>query len=57
MKQADEIVRIIKEEVAKVIEEGGEEAEMKKTIEKRLPRSMNDLIGRTPLVLPVFMSI
>ncbi len=55
MRQADEVVFAIKDETAKVLAENGEESEMKRRIEKRLAKRMNEVIGRTPLILPVFL--
>lgn len=57
MKQADEIIKTIKEETAAIVAEGGEEVELKKQIERRLTKRMDALMGRTPLILPVFMSV
>lgn len=59
MRQADEIITAIKEETAKVVVEmqGDDEGEIKRKIEKRLTKRMGEIIGRTPLVLPVFMSV
>ncbi len=57
MKTADEVVRIIKEETADTIAEGvADEAELRRRIEKRVTKRMDILLGRTPLVLPVFMT-
>ena len=57
MKQSDEIVNTIKEEVKHVIEEGSEdEVELRRRIEKRLTRKMDAILGRTPLILPVFIA-
>lgn len=56
MKQSDEVVKIIKEEVAGVIKDhAGDEADLRRRIEKRLTQRMDALLGRTPLILPVFM--
>lgn len=57
MRQADEIIAVIKEETAKILsEEGMDEGELRRKIEKRLTKRMDDVIGRTPLILPVFMT-
>lgn len=57
MKTADEIIRIIKEETIDAISEGAaDEAELRRKIEKRVVKRVDVLLGRTPLVLPVFMS-
>ncbi len=57
MKTADEVIRIIKEETADEISLGApDEAELRKRIEKRVTKKMDILLGRTPLVLPVFMT-
>lgn len=59
MRQADKIIDAIKQETAKVISENidVEEAELKRAIEKKVAKRMGEMIGRTPLVLPVFMSV
>jgi ribonuclease J len=58
MKRADEMVQAIKDETAEVVNENREmpETELKKLIEKKLTKRLDKLIGRTPLVLPVFYS-
>lgn len=58
MRQADEIVQAIKEETAKVLSENAEldEGELKHLIEKKISKRMGEMIGRTPLVIPVFRS-
>jgi mRNA degradation ribonuclease J1/J2 len=55
MRQADEVVTAIKEETQSAIQLGGDEQTIKRSIEKQVSRRMTDIIGRTPLVLPVFM--
>jgi ribonuclease J len=57
MRQADEVIQAIKEETALVLKEGGDEQEIKRKIEKRVVKRMEEVIGRKPLVLPVFMSL
>lgn len=59
MKGADEMVEAIKEETADVLrtEHDLEEGELKRRIEKRLIKRLDRMIGRTPLVLPVFFSV
>lgn len=57
MKQSEEVMQIIKDETKRIVDEGGEESEMKRKIEKKLTKRMDDVIGRTPLILPVFFSI
>lgn len=59
MKHADEIVKKIKETTADIIKnsENAEEAELKKLIERKLSKEMQTIIGRTPLILPVFFSV
>lgn len=57
MKHADEIVQAIKDETISIVNEGGEEQEMRRKIERRLTRKLDALIGRTPLILPVFLPI
>lgn len=57
MRQADEVIQAIKEETALVLSEGGDEQEIKRKIEKRVVKRMEEVIGRKPLVLPVFMSL
>lgn len=57
MKTADEIVRIIKEEtVDAIIEDSSDESDLRRRIEKRVSKRMDMLLGRTPLVLPVFIA-
>lgn len=55
MRQADEVVTAIKEETQSAIEQGGDEQAIRRNIEKQVSRRMTEVIGRTPLVLPVFM--
>ncbi|OGJ21578.1 MAG: hypothetical protein A2804_02220 [Candidatus Pacebacteria bacterium RIFCSPHIGHO2_01_FULL_46_10] len=60
MKKADEMVRAIKEETTEILTKEGkrlDEIELKRTIEKRLTKRMDALIGRTPLILPVFYEV
>lgn len=57
MGHSDEIVRTIKDEVARILTEGGDEVELKRKIERKLSKKMDEVIGRRPLVLPVFMNI
>ncbi len=57
MRQADEIVASIREETSAILQEGtSDEQELKRKIEKRVVKRMSDIIGRTPLVLPVFLT-
>jgi ribonuclease J len=57
MKTADEVIRIIKEETMDEISQGSaDEADLRRRIEKRVTKKMDMLLGRTPLVLPVFMT-
>ncbi|MBI5151633.1 MAG: ribonuclease J [Candidatus Pacebacteria bacterium] len=59
MKQADEMVSAIKETTSNVLREFGnlQENDLKKKIEKQLTKRLGELIGRTPLILPVFMEV
>ncbi|HSW90115.1 MAG TPA: ribonuclease J [Patescibacteria group bacterium] len=55
MRTAKEIISAIKEETKAVVEQGGDEGEMRRSIEKKLTKRLDEMIGRTPLILPVFM--
>lgn len=59
MKHADEIVTKIKDITSDILKNAGqsEEADLKKQIEKKLSKEMQNIIGRTPLILPVFFSV
>lgn len=59
MKHAEEIVQKIKNITAEVLKTStkADEPELKKLIEKRLSREMQNVIGRTPLIIPVFFSV
>lgn len=57
MKKSDDVIRIIKEEATDVLNQGGDEGELKRSIEKRLTKRMDAILGRTPLILPVFMKV
>lgn len=57
MKHADEMVTEIKKTTAEVIGSNRNlpEADLKRKIEKQLSKKLQDIIGRTPLIVPVFM--
>ncbi|PWU24245.1 ribonuclease J [Candidatus Cerribacteria bacterium 'Amazon FNV 2010 28 9'] len=57
MKQSDEILKVIKDETAQVLATRPEEGELRRLIEKKLSKRMYEETGRTPLILPVVMSI
>lgn len=60
MKKAEGLVEAIKEETANVLRQETAEtndAELKRKIEKRLTKLFEKMIGRTPLVIPVFFSV
>jgi ribonuclease J len=59
MKHADEMVKEIKATTMNVLQQGRDvdEVELKKQIEKQLTKRLNELIGRTPLILPVFVEV
>lgn len=57
MRQAEEIVAAIKEEATAALVSGGEDSELRRRIEKKVGKRMDEIIGRTPLVLPVFMQV
>jgi ribonuclease J len=59
MKQSDEMIAEITNTTAKIVRESGDmnEQELKKKIEKQLTRRLEEVIGRKPLILPVFMEV
>jgi ribonuclease J len=59
MKQSDEMIGEITNTTAKIVRESGDmnEQELKKKIEKQLTRRLEEVIGRKPLILPVFMEV
>lgn len=60
MKEADEVVKYIKEETAKIIsdqERGQEDELLTKFIEKRLARKLYKVIRREPMIVPVILDL
>lgn len=61
MRDSEDFVEEIKVTVAQImddmIREGEKESEMKRKIEKRLSRRLDKLIGRTPLIMTVFVEL
>jgi ribonuclease J len=59
MRDAEEFVVQIKQAVSEImkelISEGEKESEMRRRIERRLTRRLDKMIGRTPLILTVFI--
>jgi len=57
MKHADKIVVEIKKITAEVVDSNRNlnEADLKRKIEKQLTKKLQEVIGRTPLILPVFV--
>ncbi|HKY73892.1 MAG TPA: ribonuclease J [Patescibacteria group bacterium] len=59
MKHADEMMEEIKKRTREVVQENSKlpESELKKKIDKQLTKRLEEIIGRTPLILPVFISL
>ncbi len=59
MKKSDEMIDAIKEETAGVLNLNREmpDNDLKRLIEKKITKRLDKMIGRTPLVLPVFYSV
>lgn len=61
MRDAEEFVQQIKQSVAEIMQEllkeSEKEAEMKRRIERRLSRRLDKMIGRTPLIMTVFVEL
>lgn len=53
----EEIKRMTAEIIVELQKDGLSEDEMTRKIERRLTRRMDKMIGRTPLILPVFMDL
>lgn len=60
MKEADEVIRFIKESTAQIVSELGpkaKEEEIRRAIEKRLGRKLYKIIKREPLIVPVIVEM
>jgi ribonuclease J len=61
MKNAEQFVQEIRlrtaEILSELIEQGEKEAEIRRAMEKRLSRRLDKMIGRTPLIITVFMEL
>jgi len=61
MKHADEFVENIKKQTAEIMEElkksNEKEGDLLRRLERRLARRIDKMIGRAPLILPVFMDV
>ena len=58
MKEADEVVRFIKEKTAEILDDlepSLKDEELKKRIERRLSRRLYKVIRREPMIVPVFL--
>ncbi len=57
VRDSEEIIAAIQDEVASVLsrDQKADEGELRKAIEKKVIKKMDEVIGRTPLVLPVFL--
>ena len=58
MKEADEVVRFIKEKTAEILEDvepNLKDDEIKKKLERRLSRRLYKVIRREPMIVPVFL--
>lgn len=59
MREADDVVKFIKDQVAEVIAANDKVAdeELRRKLEKRLAKKLYQIIRREPLILPVFMDV
>lgn len=61
MRESQEFIEQIKQVVAEIVvdlqKEGVHHEEMNRRIERRLTRRLDKIIGRTPLILPVFLDL
>lgn len=61
MRDGDEFIQEIRLRTAEIIQElqdkGEKEEEIRRKIERRVGRRLDKMIGRTPLILPVFMEM